>query len=125
MAFHSEPRTGARRRTDLSDVEGHFVEAAGGLATALVGRDLAVLVGDRNERARLDQLLGHVHVAPEAGVVQRRVAVLVDEVDVAAVLQQQPHDVQVAVRRRQVQWRVVAHVGRAHPGSPLDKLRNE
>ena len=57
-------------------------------AAALVEGRLLVLVLDGDQRTRVDQLLGDVCVAPEAGVVERSVAVLVDEVDVRLVLQQ-------------------------------------
>ena len=54
----------------------------------LVDGALAVLVLDGDEGAALEEVLGAVLELPEAGVVHRRVAVLVDEVDVRLVLQQ-------------------------------------
>ena len=54
----------------------------------LVDGALAVLVLDGDEGAALEEVLGAVLELPEAGVVHRRVAVLVHEVDVRLVLQQ-------------------------------------
>ena len=54
----------------------------------LVDGALAVLVLDGDEGAALEEVLGAVLELPEAGVVHRRVTVLVDEVDVRLVLQQ-------------------------------------
>ena len=54
----------------------------------LVDGALSVLVLDGDEGAALEEVLGAVLELPEAGVVHRRVAVLVHEVDVRLVLQQ-------------------------------------
>ena len=103
-------------------------------AAALVEGRLLVFVLDGDQRTRVDQLLGDVCVAPEAGVVQRRVAVLVHEVHVRLLSQQlqsnrfkkyfislkifsayRLHDVAVSVRSTEVQRRVIAHVGGVDP----------
>ena len=68
--------------------EGFTVDALGHPSRAFVERTLAILVFDGDESAVLDQFLSDLFVAPEARVVQGRVAVLVDEVDVGLVLQQ-------------------------------------
>ena len=56
------------------------------LLRALVEGALGVLVLDVDQPAPFDEHLGHLVVAPEARVVQRRVAVLVDKVHVGLVL---------------------------------------
>ena len=53
----------------------------------LVHGTLAVLVLDGDESAALEQILGAVLKLPEARVVQRGVAVLVDKVHVGLVFQ--------------------------------------
>ena len=58
------------------------------LLGALVEGALGVLVLDVDEGAPLHEHVGHLVVAPEARVVERRVAVLVDEVHVGLVLQE-------------------------------------
>ena len=57
-------------------------------AAALVEGRLLVLVLDGDQRTRVDQLLGDVCVAPEAGVVEGSITVLVDKVDVGLLSQQ-------------------------------------
>ena len=54
----------------------------------LVHGALAVLVLDGDESAALEQILGAILKLPEARVVQRGVAMLVDKVDVGFVLKQ-------------------------------------
>ena len=56
--------------------------------TALIEWHLPILVDDGHQGASLHQILCNLWVAPEAGVVQWSVAVLIDEVDVCPVTQQ-------------------------------------
>ena len=72
----------------LARLAGPRPQPLGRPAAALVQGRLLVLVLDGDQRPRVDQLLGDVCVAPEAGVVQRRVAVLVHEVHVRLLSQQ-------------------------------------
>ena len=66
----------------LPGLQGPLVQSPRHHVTALVQGRLLVLVLDGHQGPGVHQVLGDVCVAPEAGVVERSVAVLVDEVDV-------------------------------------------
>lgn len=96
---------------------GQLDEPGQQLLVALVDGRLAVHVGHVGLGAGRQELLGDVLEGPEAGVVERRVAVLVERVHVGLVLEQQAYAIQVPVRRGQVQGGVVAHVGCVDAGA--------
>ena len=65
------------------------MQSLGHGSLALVQRRLLVLVLYRDEGPVVDELLRHPRVAPEAGVVQGSVAVLVHKVHVSLVPEEQ------------------------------------
>ena len=106
----------------LSVVEGPLCEPLGVVALALVEGRLPVLVLQVDAGPGVHQVLGDPGEVPEGGVVEGRVAVLVDKVDVGLAAPQDDVDnVPVAVSGRQVERRVVPHVGRVHARSPTDQ----
>lgn len=64
------------------------VELFGHGTSTLVKGDIPILVGDRDGGPVMHQVLGNLCIAPEAGVVQRRVAMLINEVHICFVSQQ-------------------------------------
>ena len=118
----------------LPSLQGPLVQSTGHHVPALVQGRLLVLVLDGHQGPGVHQVLGDVCVAPEAGVVERSVAVLVDEVDVGLLSEQlieimtlglssvevdgrtySLDDVSVAMSGCQVEGSVVPHVGGVDP----------
>ena len=91
------------------------------MSSTLVQRSFLIFVLYSDQGPCLDKILGNVCVAPEAGVVQRSVAVLVDAVDLRLLPDEDGDHVPVAVGGGQVEGGVVPHVGGVHPRPPADQ----
>jgi hypothetical protein len=67
---------------------GLTVQLFGNDSATLVQGDFPVFVGNRDVGPIVDQIFCNARVCPEAGIMQRCVAMFVDKIDVSFVLQQ-------------------------------------